>query len=296
MMAPVGGSLGTPWWGDLSQSDNNLETFKYDHPLTPLVLLVSKTLEVQCPGCGDMKRMLVRHLKTDQTCAGRCSSIDMESFDHQLKRFRHRRQMKESKQRKREESEAVMAEYKKRRREERLLEATGYRMSKGTNEHYRSTEKEEKHKNGSSAKEFMEMRFHNEYPSKSYAEREDKQKDRNCDHENKFKRDISDNFQSPPNKLSKVEHKEKHGEGVHILTIGEFVKKEEHRSPSESQDGMKESQQENLGKEADKNLEATLDSRPTVPTSPCSAPSVQNSLSPAQMVEVNQLQFASDKI
>ena len=121
MMARGDGTSGSPWWGDVSQSDHNVETFHYDHPLTPLVLLVSKTLEVQCPGCGDMKRMLVRHIKTDQACRDRCSTIDMDNFDRQLKRFRHRRQMKESKLRKREESEGVfshMTEYRKRRRDE----------------------------------------------------------------------------------------------------------------------------------------------------------------------------------
>jgi len=274
--------------GDLSQSDHNLETFKYDHPLTPLVLLVSKTLEVQCPGCGDMKRMLVRHIKTDQACSARCSSIDLESFDRQLKRFRHRRQMKESKQRKREESEAVfshMTEYKKRRREENKLEAKGLSSSRSqeeTNYHYKSIENEEKYKNRSSVKNNTEMSgFQNRYPSKSSTER--KGKDPNCDQENKLKRDLSDDFQSPTSK-----HKTKYGEEVHILTIGEFVKKEEHRSPTESEDGGKEGQEEEMDKETGDNSEATTDSRfsrPPAPTSLCLAPSVQNSLSPAQMVE-----------
>merc|ERR1719445_2967731 len=36
--------------------------------------------------------MLVRHLKSDQKCAAHCSYLELESFDKQLKRFRHKRQ------------------------------------------------------------------------------------------------------------------------------------------------------------------------------------------------------------
>ena len=267
MMARGGGTPSSPWWGDISQSDHNVETFHYDHPLTPLVLLVSKTLEVQCPGCGDMKRMLVRHIKTDQACRDRCSSIDMENFDRQLKRFRHRRQMKESKQRKREENEAVfshMTEYKKRRREE--------------NYHFES-------KNGISAKEYMEMRaFQNECPSKSYSGRKE------TDRENKIKRELPDDFTSPPSKLRKEEHKEKNSEEVHILTIGDCAKKGEQRSAADNEERANGSR-EDLGKETDGKLEATPESRfcrpSTAPSSLCSEPSVQNPLSPAQMVEVS---------
>merc|ERR1719494_1661572 len=47
--------------------------------------------------------MLVRHLKSDQKCAAHCSYLELESFDKQLKRLRHKRQCAESKQRKRED-------------------------------------------------------------------------------------------------------------------------------------------------------------------------------------------------
>jgi len=287
MMVP---GSGTPWWGDLSQADHHsTETFKYDHPLTPLVLLVSKTLEVQCPGCGDMKRMLVRHIKTDQACAARCSSIDMNSFDRQLKRFRHRRQMKESKQRKREESEAVFShrtEYKKRRVEER---------------HYESIENEDKHKNGSSFKDYMEMRgFQNEFPSTSYAKSDEKDKERYCDQANKVKRELSDDsFRPPPSKLKKEGHRDKFSDGVHVLTIGEFAKKEEHRSSTDTKDGVNRSE-EDKKKETGENLEATPDerfSRATAPTSLGSAEStrsVPNALSPTQMVEAMKYLLETD--
>jgi len=283
MMVPGGG---TPWWGDLSQADHSQETFKYDHPLAPLVLLVSKTLEVQCPGCGDMKRMLVRHIKTDQACAARCSSIDMESFDRQLKRFRHRRQMRESKQRKREESEAVFShrtEYKKRRVEER---------------HY---ENEEKHKNGSSFKDYMEMRgFQNEFPSTSYGKRDEKGKEQYCGQENKVKRELSDDgLRPPPSKLRKEGHRERFSEGVHILTIGEFDKKEELRSPTDTKDGV-DASEEDKEKESGENLKATLGSGRSGATTPTSlglaesTPSVPNSLSPTQMVEAMKYLLETD--
>merc|ERR1719209_648940 len=66
--------------------------------------------------------MLVRHLKSDQKCAAHCSYLELESFDKQLKRFRHKRQCAESKQRKRVESESAPSpgtEYKRRKTETR---------------------------------------------------------------------------------------------------------------------------------------------------------------------------------
>merc|ERR1719167_1534315 len=41
--------------------------------------------------------MLVRHLKSDQKCAAHCSYLELDSFDKQLKRFRHKRQCAEMK-------------------------------------------------------------------------------------------------------------------------------------------------------------------------------------------------------
>jgi len=283
MMARGGGTPGpgSPWWGDISQSDHNVETFHYDHPLTPLVLLVSKTLEVQCPGCGDMKRMLVRHIKTDQACRDRCSSIDMDNFDRQLKRFRHRRQMKESKQRKKEESEAVfshMTEYKKMRREES-------KSQEERNYHYGN-------KHGRSAKDYMEMlAFQNEFSSKSYSER--KEKDLNCERENKIKRECLDGFKSPPSKQKKEELKGKNSEEVHILTIGEFDKKEEQRIPTESEYAVSKSR-EDSEKETDSNSEVTSNSGFSGSSERTAGPPVQNTLNPAQMVEAMKYLLETD--
>ena len=224
--------------GNLSQSYHNMETFNFDHPLTPLVLLVSKTLEVQCPGCGDMKRMLVRHMKTDEACRARCSSIELDLFDQQLKRFRHRRQMKESKQRKKEESEAVFchrAEYKKRRREERMLESPD---------------------------------MHNSYWVQDTAKTS--------------AREMPDyDYDTPPRKQSREEHRGKEREEVHLLKIGELIK-EEYRSPVKSEVGAKQGEGELAG-------EGANDAAPTLQSSVDSLSSVQNTLSPAQMVKVRQL-------
>ena len=73
--------------------------------------------------------MLVRHLKSDQKCAANCSYLELESFDKQLKRFRHKRQCAESKQRKRVESESAPSpgtEFKRRKTEDKVLDVIGF--------------------------------------------------------------------------------------------------------------------------------------------------------------------------
>merc|ERR550534_1252648 len=60
--------------------------------------------------------MLVRHLKSDQKCAAHCSYLELESFDKQLKRFRHKRQCPGCGEMKRMESESTPSpgtEYKR---------------------------------------------------------------------------------------------------------------------------------------------------------------------------------------
>merc|ERR1719462_306953 len=73
--------------------------------------------------------MLVRHLKSDQKCAANCSYLELDSFDKQLKRFRHKRQCAESKQRKRVESESAPSpgtEYKRRKTDDKVLDVIGF--------------------------------------------------------------------------------------------------------------------------------------------------------------------------
>ena len=53
---------------------------------------MTSTGAVQCPGCGEEKKQLVRHMKTDKKCSIKFEGrIDFESFDKQLKRFRNNR-------------------------------------------------------------------------------------------------------------------------------------------------------------------------------------------------------------
>ena len=80
-------------------------TFKYQHPSTnySVELSVADAGAAECPGCGDPKKQLVRHLKSDPSCKKRCEKIDLESFDKQLKAFRNRERVKASRQQSRGE-------------------------------------------------------------------------------------------------------------------------------------------------------------------------------------------------
>ena len=93
--------------------------FQYQHPSTSysVELTVTDVGAVKCPGCGDPKKQLVRHLKSDQSCKKRCEEIELESFDKQLKAFRNRKRVKASKQLSRDEDLEGFLE--KRRREEK---------------------------------------------------------------------------------------------------------------------------------------------------------------------------------
>ena len=88
------------------------EIFKYEHPNTSYTvdLVVTSTGAVQCPGCGEEKKQLVRHMKTDKKCSIKFEGrMDFESFDKQLKSFRHRKaEQKRKAQRKAENEEEFM--------------------------------------------------------------------------------------------------------------------------------------------------------------------------------------------
>ena len=72
----------------------------------------------QCPGCGETKVQLVRHMKTDQKCSEVFKEkVEFESFDAQLKRFRNRF----SKQQKKDKNEEEFLE--KKREGERIRKA-----------------------------------------------------------------------------------------------------------------------------------------------------------------------------
>ena len=88
-----------------TSAESSSPTFKYQHPSTgySVELSVTDAGAVECPGCGDPKKQLVRHLKSDQSCKKRCEKIDLESFDIQLKAFRNRERVKASRQKSRGE-------------------------------------------------------------------------------------------------------------------------------------------------------------------------------------------------
>lgn len=92
--------------GEPSTSDEpSSSSFKYQHHSTSysVELSVTDAGAVECPGCGDPKKQLVRHLKSDQACKKRCEEIDLGSFDKQLKDFRNRKRVKASRQQSRDE-------------------------------------------------------------------------------------------------------------------------------------------------------------------------------------------------
>ena len=91
--------------GESSSSAGSSNTsFKYQHPSTrySVELTVTDGGAVQCPGCGDPKKQLVRHLKGDQACRKRCDQIELDSFDTQLRVFRNRERVKASRQQSRD--------------------------------------------------------------------------------------------------------------------------------------------------------------------------------------------------
>ena len=92
------------------------EIFKYEHPHTSYTvdLVVTSTGKVQCPGCGQEKVQLKKHMMTDKTCSPKFEGkIDFESFDDQLKSFRLRKRVQRSKAKSRAENEEEFLEKKR---------------------------------------------------------------------------------------------------------------------------------------------------------------------------------------
>ena len=96
-MASVGASSAEAG-GQCSSTEASSTSFVYQHPSTnySVELTVTKGGVLRCPGCGDPKKQLVRHLKSDKSCKKRCEEIDLVSFDQQLKAFRNRERVKAS--------------------------------------------------------------------------------------------------------------------------------------------------------------------------------------------------------
>ena len=91
-----------------TSAEQSSSTFKYQHPSTnySVELTVMDGGALECPGCGDPKKQLVRHLKSDESCKKRCEEIDLASFDTQLKAFRNRERVKASRQQSNQDQEA----------------------------------------------------------------------------------------------------------------------------------------------------------------------------------------------
>ena len=114
-----------PYYGGSPESANDqparepgAEIFKYEHPNTSYTVdLIATSTGEQCPGCGEEKKQLVRHMKTDKKCSIKFEGkIDFQSFDQQLKLFRKRRADKRSKAKRKAENEEEFRE--KHRQEE----------------------------------------------------------------------------------------------------------------------------------------------------------------------------------
>ena len=102
-------------------------TFQYQHPNTDYTVEL-RVVEgaVECPGCGEARKQLVRHLKSDKSCQKKCVEIDLMSFDKQLKAFRHLNSVKSNQSKQRGENEARFLEkhrdQEKARKERRKVE------------------------------------------------------------------------------------------------------------------------------------------------------------------------------
>ena len=79
-------------------------SFQYQHPSNDYMVDL-RVFEgaVECPGCGEPRKQLVRHLKSDENCQKKCVQIDLESFDRQLKAFRQQKSVKSYKSKKKGE-------------------------------------------------------------------------------------------------------------------------------------------------------------------------------------------------
>ena len=91
------------------------QVFKYEHPNTSYAVEVIVTgAGPQCPGCGETKVQLVRHMKTDKKCSeGFKEKVDFVSFDAQLKLFRNKLAVRKTKAKRKQENEEEFLEKKR---------------------------------------------------------------------------------------------------------------------------------------------------------------------------------------
>ena len=143
--------------GEASSNSNSISSFQYQHPSNDYTVEL-RVVEgaVECPGCGEPKKQLVRHLKSDKSCQKKCVEIDLASFDKQLKAFRNLKSVKSTQSKQRAENEARFLEKqrvqqqasKQRRKDE---DEEGFLMKKCSQEKARKGQRKEENQ-----EEFLE--------------------------------------------------------------------------------------------------------------------------------------------
>ena len=100
--------------------------FHYQHPTTEYAVdLRVDGKAVQCPGCNQFQKQIVGHLKKDNACKAKCETIEINSFEKQLKAFKHKmsqerlRARMSSEERKKEGRESMHNSRARRSSEER---------------------------------------------------------------------------------------------------------------------------------------------------------------------------------
>ena len=150
----LGGAPPTVPSGSGETSSSSSPSFQYRHPNTDYTAEL-KLVEgaVECPGCGDPRKQLVRHLKSDENCRKKCVEIDLESFDKQLKAFRNLNSVRSNQSKQRAENEArflekqrVQQQVSKQRRKEE--DSEGFLEKKRNQEKARKQRRKEEDSEG----------------------------------------------------------------------------------------------------------------------------------------------------
>ena len=142
----LGGAPPTLPSGSGEASSSSSPSFTYQHPSTDYTVEL-RVVEgaVECPGCGEPRKQLVRHLKSDKICKKKCVEIDLELFDKQLKAFRHLTSVKSNQSKQRAENEARFLEnhrdQEKARKERRKAENEKEFLDKQRNQEQARKEK-----------------------------------------------------------------------------------------------------------------------------------------------------------
>ena len=189
----LGGSPTAVPSGSGEASSSSSPSFTYQHPSTDYTVEL-RVVEgaVECPGCGEPRKQLVRHLKSDKICKKKCVEIDLESFDKQLKAFRHLTSVKSNQSKQRAENEARFLEkhrdQEKARKERRKEENAEDFGEKQRNQEQARKERRKKE----NAEEFLEKQRNQQQARKGRRKEENEkeflEKQRNQEQARKKKR------------------------------------------------------------------------------------------------------------